>query len=83
MGHEIADEVAEDEEHGRPGGVSEFGTHAEEAEVEEEDTELVTEEGEEVEVGRGVVPLRGDVSVGRWCVGAWIYLFVCDEELEP
>ena len=64
MCYEIADQVAEYEERDGPGGILESVAYAEEAEVEEEDAEFVAEEGEEVEVGGGVVPLMVDVSMG-------------------
>ena len=38
---EITENVAEDEEHDCPGGISEFGAHAKEAEIEEKNREFV------------------------------------------
>ena len=40
--HDITENVAGDEEHDGPSRIFEFGTHAEKAEVEEQNRELVT-----------------------------------------
>ena len=58
LGKEVGEEVAEDEKSECVGGVAEAGVDAEEAEVEEEDAEFVAEEGEEVDWGGDVDPLR-------------------------
>ena len=78
---EIAEEVAKDEEHDRPGGVSEFVVHAEETEVEEEDREFVTEQSDQIDVGGCPIPLMRRVSTFRTSV--WTFVPWCNGSGSP